>query len=148
MFSKPPTLSCREQALVHPPVPSLGSGLPCRGRGSTFLSRGQASLHIMGRPVAEKQEGLHVWELWAPWDPSLLRRVGLGRDWGHRTRDNGSCFADLWEPGSQKRPALQRGRTGHKHVGGTEESQTPGRMSQESRASRGPDSVIPDASWR
>ena len=76
----------------------------------------------MGRPVAEKQEGLHVWELWAPQDPSLLRQVSLGRGWGHRTRVNGSCFADLWEPGSQKCPALQRGRTEHKHVGDTEES--------------------------
>ena len=122
MLSKPPTLSCREQALVHPPVPSLGSGLPCRGHGSTFLSRGRASLHIMGRPVAEKQEGLHVWELWAPQDPSLLRQVSLGRGWGHRTRVNGSSFSDLREPGTQKCPALQRGRTEHKHVGDTEES--------------------------
>lgn len=148
MFSKPPTLSCRDRALVHPPVPFPGSGLPCRGRGSTSLSRGRASLYIMGGPAAEKQEGPHMWELWAPRDSSLLRRVGLGGGWGHRTRVNGSCFADPWEPDSQKRPALQRGTTGRKHAGETGESQTPGRRSQESRASRGPGSVTPDAPWR
>lgn len=119
-----------------------------QGPRVTSLSRGWASLYIMGRPAAEKQEGPHMWELWAPRDSSLLRRVGLGGGWGHRTRVNGSCFADPWEPGSQKRPALQRGTMGRKHAGEMGESQTPGRRSQESRASRGPGSATPDASWR
>lgn len=85
-------------AVSGPPVPSPGSGLPCRSRGSTSLSTGW---YIMGRPAAGKQEGPDVWEPWAPGDPSLFRRVSLGWGCGHRTPVNGSCFADLWEPGSQ-----------------------------------------------
>lgn len=67
MFSKPPTLSCRTGlwsthlcSLPRLRVTLQGPRVHLSPRGAGH------AVYIMGRPAAEKQEGSHMWELWAP----------------------------------------------------------------------------------